>query len=208
MKTSLLIYDIPSAVKVQNPTRTLRRIGFRPNQSCWVLRSDDVPWLYLDELKHRGVIWHCVPFAVEAGEVLCRMAVEYLTKDVQRLQANLKRSISSAEKAYSEGEDLHRYQKRTRAALKRAETALEDARRAARNFGVELDSQSPGACLDALRADNERKIAAYAEAMASVEVPLIDGVPGYVLADVLEEEGKSDEADAVREAFTEEVLCD
>lgn len=214
MTTSLLIYDIPQSVKVANPTKRLRRIGFRPNASCWVLRDCDIPWLYLNELRTAGVNWHVVPFAAGAGQQLAQMAVHYLTKEVERLTRSLEKSVWMADEelgighvSHPEESEQRRHRRRLANSLGRAQKALQDAQRAAEAFGVDLASdslESAQGALEGLRMRSEIRVAAYVGAMARVDGPLsgMDGVPAEVVADILLDQGRDEEADELREAFS------
>lgn len=203
MKTHMLQYDLPEEKKIPNPSSKLRRVGFRSSQSCWIIRSDDVPWARLNEMREMGAIVDCFPIEIDE-ENLVKMAVRCLTEEVKKLEKSLQRSITKADTKLAsdvEGESaLTAYTIRVNSALKRARKALEDAEAVAKTFGVDLSVSSPESCMRSLRANCEAKAVSYTEALASIQNQMAtDGVPSYVLADMLEEEGKDSEQ--LREVF-------
>lgn len=201
MSTSLLIYDIPKRLGVPNPSPRLRRLGFRANGSCWVLRSCDVPWAYLHSLTEKGVReWHVVEFAEGEGNKLALMAVHYLTREVDRLR----NSILKSEARMADDPD---YARKLRRALRRVENELGDAQRAAEAFGVGLEPDSLREALETfqgLRMRSGVKAQAMSQAVAALETPLAgaDGVPAEVVADLLLDQGLDAQADELREAFS------
>src|SRR5438105_3584365 len=55
LSACLLVYDIPTAARVPNPSPRLRRLGVRINLSCRVVREGDVPYALLNSMREGGV---------------------------------------------------------------------------------------------------------------------------------------------------------
>ena len=211
MQAVLLVYDIPDTAHVRNPSRQLRRIAFRANLSCWVIREDLIPWNLLDELAQAGAEWHTVQFADGESKKLLQMALSAIRKESARAVGAMNKSLTRAEQLAENGEP-ERYARRAAAAARRAERMLDALENAAACFELSPDDVHLPACrqrFSALEAASHARAAIYGGMVRTAQeanLPLADvaqqsAVPPLILADYLEEQTYQDMG-AAREAFT------
>src|SRR5262245_3245684 len=96
LRPCLLVYDIPDAADLANPTPALRGRGVRVNLSCWVVPEDRIPYHLLAEMERRGATWHVVRFADDQLDKLVAMARATITKHMAEAE---RRAAQSAERA-------------------------------------------------------------------------------------------------------------
>jgi hypothetical protein len=210
MRAVELTYDIPQKSALPNPSRQLRRCGFRVNLSTWAIPEERVPYPLLHALTEGGASWGLVKYAAEESDKLIDMAVQALRKEVERIGKSAQRSCAGAERKFGAERDRRRYERRCQAALRRARKLLADAESAARCFGVKASVPTDDMCdrVLALREACKARAAVYAGmAKAAQDTALgpaaAEGeVPPLVLADFVEEECEQD-ASAARVAFAE-----
>lgn len=211
IEASLLVYDIPEAICIPNPSRELRRVGFRANLSVWVIRNDLVPWNLLHSLTEGGAHWRLVKFDASESSQLLAMAIASLEIEVKNAVERNKRSMRAADASMSnpDMDKVKRYRMRTASALKRSEAMLADALECAVRYGVSLEDGVNRAriALEALSASAAARGLAYHQMALEAQGTLLgeaaqnSEVPAGVLADYLEEQGHDQLA--ARAAFAE-----
>lgn len=85
MNSVLLVYDVPSSLKIANPSPVLRRWGVRVNLSAWIIPTHLVPTEYLDELRDKGVRMHLVEFAEKEQAKIIEFAREELKRHARQI---------------------------------------------------------------------------------------------------------------------------
>lgn len=203
-----LVYDIPDVAKIANPSPQLRRIASRVNLSCWVIPEANVPYSLLHEMAEHGVDWHVVRFDPDEKEKLVGMVAATLTKSLRDIPKRAGLAEANADSACrgASGADrweaLGKYERRTRAILKRAEGLMDDYKEAARHFGLDFCQLGSGAARDAvqgIKAAVEARAALYAELrwrlnerpqdQGMAAAMAADDVPVGVALDYAEEQG-------------------
>lgn len=211
MKASLLVYDVPSALNIDNPSAQLRRRAVRINLSCWVVPEGYEPWNYLDELRVAGVSWHIIAFDASESDKLIALAKEAIAREVL---AALERCRKSRDGAFERFEDdpsdasWDKVDATVDRAFERLEEVLQELEEAAGAF--KLDAQLLP--FDSARAQ-ARKLKAMADVCAASIADLVkrvsetpiaeaaknDEVLPLILADYAEDNGL--DASAVRAVF-------
>lgn len=219
---SFLMYDIPEVSELSNPSARLRRCGVRINLSCWVVPTDNLPHALLLELAEGGATWHTAPFADQAGENLGRMAATMLGKEIEetakRLQESMERYGDQLDADLEEGETAEKrakaYQTKCRAAIRRLERLMDSAAVGAAAIGLDPEVVRFAGIrnvANSLRSAAHVRAAAYVNAVSRIDDdnPLAAvakedaGLPAYVVADVLEEQGE--DASDLRDTFAGKV---
>ena len=143
MRSCFVSYDIPSSLKIANPTAKLRSLGIRMNKSVWVMPEHCVPHGYLDEIREAGAAVYIVRFdEAEQGKLL-EMARRALESEAARIVKGMEESIARAERIMQpEGflpvseEQTERYEKYMRVVLRRAGKELIAAKCASSSFDL------------------------------------------------------------------------
>jgi hypothetical protein len=193
----LLMYDLPSANGIRNPSYYLRRVGVRVNYSAWVLPESRVPYALLNELSQEGATWHVVRFDPAEAHKFARMAFESLRKEAENAVRRAMRSEENAQ-AHAEERGPDAYRVWVERSVRRAETILKDLTAGAQALGLTFDVQSGLVALSGIQSAAQARAAVYAgmaeEAKRrgltqAAELASRNELPGQVLADVLEEDG-------------------
>ncbi len=229
LSASLLIYDIPSASDYSNPSHQLRRIGFRANLSCWVIPDGAIPRTLIHEMRTEGnANVDLVRFDAAEGPRLAKMAVAAMEKEVADQAARAREGIAGmADRHLDLPDDLatnesaredavKRYERRSARVLRHLNEAIEDVEAAIKNFGLspeklnladarkafetlQIGYQAKAA--EFVRATNALKAVGTVDATALANAAAKDEVMPEVIADMLRENGKEAEADALQAAF-------
>ncbi len=210
MKTSLLMYDVPTSSEMNNPSNLLRRVALRINLSVWVVDSDRTPWTLLNEMTTAGVTWHLFPFAEEATENVLKVAADMLRKDLAdiskrenealvRADAQLAEALAdntAGDKTWDAARNKHaRHREST---LKRTEKVVRDLETAAEMFGLDVgsfDFRKAHDRVKGIRSLNGARAASYAELAEAAKGTAMEmaakagDVPAGILQDYLEDQG-------------------
>lgn len=221
LQPCLLVYDVPTRLKIANPSGRLRRLAFRINLSCWVIRRTSIPYAYLNRIANQGVKWRVVSF--DAGEAanLVSMAIENIKSEIREAVRRAKKADQRAEDARGNneiGDEDHAKAARTN--VKRLKKTLQDLRHAASQFGIHESSigyADAVASVAAIDAGMKAKCAAYAnlatharklrtaEGNAIADAVERDLIPAGIAADFVEERCKNGELPAKRARFLFEL---
>jgi hypothetical protein len=221
MKYVQLSYYIASnnekANKMANAMRKLlRRRAMHFDGSCWLMREDQVPHNVIHEMEEAGMEGFVTPPFEEDGKgVLNAQVIRCLVRDLtERLEsmgvsadkagAELEKEIN-AEMGETREAKLRKYKARCRAACKRMQEFLDDAKTAAENLGFDLGSSADlllkaTSATNRLQSNFSARAAAYAAAAHALghegmkASALGDDMPVEVLHDALVDEGNEKEA--------------
>lgn len=218
LRACLLIYDIPSASDYRNPSRRLRRIGFRENKSCWVIPEGSIPHKLIHEMKTEGnASVELIRFDAGEGPRLCRMAIERIKRELTEKLARAESGIAKADKKYLKKTDddadladnvsaredvLKRYERRASRIIAGIEKLCKDVESAIKNFGVRpelLGLADTRNAMDALQKGYEARSGAYVAATEALRKI------GTADADAL---ANAADADAVPAAIMADMLRD
>ena len=205
---SLLMYDIPTAARVQNPSNRLWRSCIRVNLSVWVVKDEATPHNLLARMTAAGVSWHLIPFDSAADAQVLDLCREALAAEVRRVVAALRKAIDRADDKLRQDKDVKAFDRRCREAHKRAERQLLAATDAAYVFSLAIDSDGVALSLAQLHASAVARAATYASLAASLDDPRLreaaeaDLLPAQVLADAVEDQTGADMS-AVHAAFAD-----
>lgn len=213
MKASLLVYDVPAALDIDNPSGRLRRLGVRINLSCWAVPDDRMPWVYLQELKDAGVSWHVVAFDAGEAQKIAGIAAEAIEREVNDAIKRARKSHELAHEKLGETLDLDRFDRTTERAQETLQGVLDALKEAARGFGLDetrLPLDRGFAQIRTMKAVADGRAAAFkslveevkaSQAPATVKTALADdALPHYVAADMAEDNGV--DASVLREVFS------
>ena len=153
IRTVMFTYDIPDKSELGNPSKILRKIGFRANLSCWVIPLSFIPEDLLDLYKTNGINYWIVKFdESEESKIRSRAKVE-LEKEVGRIHGSLIKQVASADKLLNkllEKENVTEVEQNTTKtkrhqrisiALKSSSEALDDAIKCATLFDEDMNMQ-------------------------------------------------------------------
>lgn len=217
MNASLLVYDIPDASGVANPSGRLRRLGVRVNLSAWVIPTSDIPYAFLHRLAARGVTWHAVKFDASEGDKLIELATSAIKLELQRGIASARRSAADAaaelETADEPAAAELRFNRQTRAIVARVNKLIKDMRECAGRFGVDIGERALTAetAVVRIKAGMHERARIYAEAAGLIRKatgnpndPMAaaidaDRAPHYAAADYLADHGG--DSSPLQEAF-------
>lgn len=180
LSATLLVYDIPSSnEKYADPGKTLRRIGFRVNLSCWVIPDGAIPHTFIKELRED---WNAnvelVRFDMAEGPRLVRMALDRMKKDVEEKMARSAEGIAFMDKHLNLAPELAAnteareaavklYESRCKRIIKNLEELADDVEVAIKNFSVApeaLGLDDTRKAFAALSAGYAQKVNAYTRA--------------------------------------------
>jgi hypothetical protein len=211
----LLIYDIPQASGVANPSPSLRRRAVRINLSCWVILEADIPYSLLNEMHEGGATWHVVKFDVAERARLCQMAIESIRKTVRDLARKAAIASDRANACDTADSDYRRFRTAAARAIRQFHKVVRDCKAAASRFGIDsqLDLADSISVVDAMDSQVKRRMKAYVEVKDSLPpgdpmagAAIADAVPGVILADYAEDRGLEGQGQELREAcFDAEV---
>jgi len=188
---SLLVYDIPEDSGIKNPSSFLRRRAVRINLSCWVIPNDRVPWTRLNSMLKKGASWHVVKFDEAEAEKLALLAISAITNEIRQVIRAAQESESKAENNTSTPEGKRAYWARVRSSLYRAKLALQDAREAAKAFGLDsIDINGATQLIYRMQVDSRRKALAHVRAAEVLEQN------GYMHGKAMASALRADEPDA------------
>lgn len=101
-----LMYDIPSASKMNNPTEFLRSIGFRTTKSCWVIPEQVIPYTFIKEMREKhGCTVDVVKFDPSEGLHIMRMAVKVFQKELEEQITRTLAGVKEAEKKLTDADE-------------------------------------------------------------------------------------------------------
>lgn len=153
IRTVMFTYDIPDASELGNPSKILRKIGFRANLSCWVIPLSFIPEDLLELYKANQINYWIVKFdESEEAKIRARAKVE-LEKEVSRIHGSLIKQIASADellKKVMEQETVTEIQQsgvktkrnqKISMAIKNSSEALDDAIKCATLFDEDMNMQ-------------------------------------------------------------------
>ena len=215
-----LSYDIPKHSEANRHAERFRarlhEIAVRINESDWLMRADDIPHNWLNDMRAWGASWNLTPeFPDSAIVALNAMAMNALAREVAQRLASLGESIDEATGQLLDAskktpdERLKHFRSRTRKALRRSQQWLKTARATAEYLGFEtggVDLAGAAARMHSLQNAAHTRSMLYAQASAELVDPvarvaaLNDELPLFAMFDALEEQG-SDSGEALREAF-------
>lgn len=137
----LFVYDIPSNADVDNPSKQLRRLGFRINKSCWVILEEDIPYPLIAELVDNGASCHTFRFDVREAGALRELAARELKRELSASLATARRKASEASIEYTNGmgdpaELAARHRAECRRLISTYRDMLDSLGEAAKRFGV------------------------------------------------------------------------
>ena len=140
MRSVLLVYDVPTNLKITNPSEKLRALGFRMNLSCWVIPEHLIPWDYLYELPI-SVSWEIVRFDEKEKGKLRDLARKALEREAGQIRAAMEESIAKAQAklakvAFPDEALMCKARRATQIGLARAKRLLRKAEEAALAFDL------------------------------------------------------------------------
>lgn len=98
---ALLVYDIPSASKLRNPSDLLRRFGARINLSCWVLPTKNLALLPIKEWEEKDATVEIVEFEEHEREKVLALARRSIARDVDEMQAYVDRTVAEVRRRFA-----------------------------------------------------------------------------------------------------------
>lgn len=219
MNASMLFYDIPDSANIPNPSGKLRRRAVRINLSCWLIRTEDVPYSLLNGMASKGAKWYVLKFdPTEAGRLL-QLAADNLKRDLQLAEERADRSAESAHNQLQDstedaGQALAHYLNRVKQTVKRMDKLVADFSHVSKLFGIDTDTLPLSAvtqAAEAIRLGAHARAKEYAEmadaagrlgdkGRAIQAAMLADDIPAEIVADFLEESGQ--DTSRTRELFS------
>lgn len=216
MSAYLLVYDIPAASEIPNPSAYLRGFAIRINLSCWIVQEADIPYAYLHEIASLGAVWRAVKFDPSEAANLIELATQSLRSEIAEMRNNTRRSCERASATMELGEtesSLKAIQKQRGTVAQRLNNLrknLNKLKGAAARFGISADVVGlPGAMayVSQLHGVMNRRAEAFARATNIIEREHGSGtanavragqVPAFAMADMVQDAGGT-EADTVAE---------
>ena len=217
MSAYLLVYDIPEASGIPNPSAYLRGFAIRINLSCWIVQEADIPYSYLHEIASMGAKWRAVKFDPSEAANLIELATQSLRSEIAEMRVNTRRSCDRASATMETGEaesSLKAIQKQRGTVAQRLNSLrknLNKLKTAAERFGIsgeligigsaEIGLPGAMAYVSQLHGVMNRRAEAYARATNVLERQTgmrLPNVAAGALADMIQEAGTA-EADTVAE---------
>jgi hypothetical protein len=217
---TMLMYDIPDAAEIANPSGRLRRIGLRLNLSVWLVPTGSVPHTLINELIAVGSSVITAPYDTTATAGLLAAAIGFANREVTAAVKRAEESKAAAEAELNspEGDPNQKrrvYDRKMAAIAKRLELLADEMKTGAAVFGLSGAINFGGlrSTATTLAAATTTKAAAYANATAELaavgtadatamaNAMGADAVPFAPAADMLRDNGKDDAADSLQAAF-------
>lgn len=98
----LVVYDVPSNLKLANPSDKFKRNGVRINYSCWIVPLVNIPRLGISDMKRDGIDVEVVRFDEGETENIIRLADQALRKELSRIRKAVSVTVAKAAKKYAE----------------------------------------------------------------------------------------------------------
>lgn len=225
-RMSLLNYDLPERLNIDNPSGALRRVAVRTTLSGWVVPTDRIPWMLIDELRTAGATVTLYKFDESEGESLLFAVQNALRTQIRQAAESAEASADAAAEQYANSDKPNRgryLDQRIKTAHAAAQEKLAAYQEAAKVFGIDATTEvtAAGALANAIQVGvyvrAERYVAAVAAlraqntatATALADAAEVNAVPVGVMADAVQEGGTAaDETTAanLREAFDDEIF--
>jgi hypothetical protein len=104
-QAAMLTYDIPSSVKMPNPSHLLGALGmFRVNYSVWVGTLTAISRVPIEKWNARGVSTNVVRFEKEEWERVRALAERSLAQDLEGLREYLQKNVARAQGLFAQAE--------------------------------------------------------------------------------------------------------
>lgn len=220
---TMLMYDIPDAAEINNPSARLRRIGLRLNLSVWLVPTGSVPQTLINELLAVGSSVITAPYDSTATAGLLAAAIGFANREVADAvkRAEVSRAAAEAELNGPDGDPNAKrrvYDRKMSNIAKRLNALADEMRVGATVFGLSGAINFAGLRNTAttLGAATATKAAAYVnatellatinttDAQALATAAAADLVPVGVIADMLQENREDDAAESLRTAFDDD----
>lgn len=221
---TILDYDVPSSGPTEgfSPAAALRRYAVPMTKSVWLVRSSNVPWNFIAEMRSMGV--KIDTSKLDASETRRKVSRAVLFM-IDQLNAKIAASLTTArnagiklDQAQANGvnpdDAIKTYKKSIAAVDHTLRKYIDDTNEGAKAFTLNVTAFGMPRLQDhakAIRATMDERAEAYAQAtraLADVDPVLAtmaaqDQLHVAPMADALREAGKEEEADAVQKAFSE-----
>ena len=210
MQACLLIYDVPTgAIPMnQHPCVRLRSIAIRLQLSGWVILEGNIPYNYLTYLTEKGCTWDVIKFDQGENKKLIQKAIQSTKNEIRATIKSARDSFQSSCQALN-AEDMvpedkaKRFDRQTKATIKRLKATLADLRKAASTFGIDdndLNIVEAYQQVNTVQAAVSAKAAEYTKAInqlaklpgnhsGMLSAARSDQVPAGILADYLDDSG-------------------
>lgn len=210
MQACLLIYDVPTgAVPMnQHPCVRLRPLAIRLQLSGWVILEGNIPYNYLTYLTEQGCQWDVIKFDQGENKKLIQKAIQSVKNEIRATIKSARDSFQSCS-AQLNADDMvpedkaKRFDRNTKATIKRLKQTLADLRQAASTFGIgdnDLNIVEAFQQVNVIQATIAAKAAEYTRAInelaklrgngdGMVRAARADQVPAGILADYLDDAG-------------------
>ena len=228
---SLFHYDVPTRNGYANPSNRLYPIAVRLTESAWMMRTSDIPYQLMAEMRDNGCSVEVNKFDKSESRRLIHQAVARLQEELAAAVVRAQASHNLAERtlnAATEGENPSTPEEAEKAHLRQAK-AIEkrltllasQITKAASRFGINeqaVNINRLNATAAMIRDNMQERASAYIAAQVALRnLGTIDGtalarladdnvaekVPVYVIVDMLRESGDDENADRLQEAFKE-----
>lgn len=100
VRYALLVYDIPEASGLSNPSGLMRRFAVRINLSCWVLPLKNLPLLPVREWLSKGASVEVVEFDEGEREKVVALARRALQREVEEMRKTVEESVAKVRAKY------------------------------------------------------------------------------------------------------------
>ena len=101
VRYALLVYDIPEASGLSNPSGLMRRFAVRINLSCWVLPLKNLPLLPVREWVEKGASVEVVEFDEGEREKVVALARRALQREVEEMRRTVEASVAKVRERYA-----------------------------------------------------------------------------------------------------------
>lgn len=95
-RAHLLVYDIPTASKLPNPSAMLWALGAPINLSCWIIPDENVPRVPVAEWRAKGATVEWVRFDERDYETILRLAREALERRLGSIRESVEECMADA----------------------------------------------------------------------------------------------------------------
>lgn len=223
MQLTMLMYDIPERAEIANPSGRLRMIGVRLNLSVWIVPTASIPYNLINQLQNAGADVHTADYDASASAGLLRTAVNVMNKELKAAQdrANVSAAEALAELNADDGTNPNTkrrvYERKINAITKRLNQLADELTAGAKVFGVTGAVNFGGmrqaarsmqgnltarATLYANSATTLREIGTTS-AIAMAAAVEADAVPAVIVADMIQDDGRDEDAETLRDAFSD-----
>lgn len=222
---TMLMYDIPSAADIDNPSAFLHTRGLRLNKSVWIVPTGSVPNHLIAELRAVGSTVVTAPYDAAASRGLLEAAITFANGELEAARKRAEVSVARAAEKMNDGvgdpnSKRNCYMREVAAVAQRLNDLATRIQAGANVFGVSAgvgvtalrNAAATLGTVTAARATVYAAAAATLEEMGTVDTKAMaagmraDAVPAAVAAGMLEDNGNEAAALALASAFSEDTF--